>query len=102
MFPSTDALVENLLVESIVSPKPVMAVLAMGLVPMSPVTLVTPVVVTPVLLKMAKSPAVPRLTPLVARRRVSSSGSPRRPAAAAEMSRTMSRVMEVMVDMIGI
>jgi hypothetical protein len=32
----------------------------MGLTPMSPVTDVTPVVVMPVLVKMAKSPAVPR------------------------------------------
>eukprot|EP00964_Phaeocystis_antarctica_P002884 scaffold1531_cov59-Phaeocystis_antarctica.AAC.9 len=42
--------------------KPVRAVAAMGLVPMSPVTWVVPVVVTPDLVRMAKSPAVPRET----------------------------------------
>ena len=52
----------NWVLESATKAKPVRAVAAMGLVPMSPVTLVVPVVVTPDLLKMAKSPAVPRST----------------------------------------
>ena len=52
----------NRLLECMFKAKPVRAVAAMGLVPMSPVTLVVPVVVTPDLLKMAKSPAVPRST----------------------------------------
>ena len=54
--------VENVVVESKMSEKPVMAVAGMGLVPTSPVTEVMPVVLTPVLDRMAKSSAVPRLT----------------------------------------
>jgi hypothetical protein len=52
-FPVTKLLVENVSLESIISPKPVMAVLVMGLVPTLPFTLVTPVVVTPAFVKMA-------------------------------------------------
>ena len=51
--PTTNELVANVLVGSIIKPKPVMAVNVMRLVPTSPVMLVTPVAVTPVLDKMA-------------------------------------------------
>ena len=54
--------VKNVVVESKIREKPVMAVVAMGLVPTSPVTEVMRIVLTVVLDKMAKLSAVPRLT----------------------------------------
>ena len=54
--------IENVVVDSKMREKPVMAVAAMGLVPSSPVTEVMLVVLTPVLDRMAKSSAVLRLT----------------------------------------
>jgi hypothetical protein len=61
-LPVTRELVECVPSLKSISPKPVIAVATMGLVPMSPVTDVTPVVVIPVSVKMAKWPAVPRST----------------------------------------
>ena len=58
--------VENVVVESKMREKLVMAVAAMGLMPTSPVTEVMPVVLTPVLDRMSKSSAVPRLTSYMA------------------------------------
>ena len=54
--------IENVVVDSKMREKPVMAVAVMGLVPTSPVTEVMTFVLTLVLDRMAKSSAVPRLT----------------------------------------
>ena len=61
-MPVTCVDVENVLDESRTRLKPVMAVAAMGLTPMSPVMSDAGTVETPVLVRMAKSPAVPRGT----------------------------------------
>jgi len=60
--PVTITLPEDVPAVFCISPKPVIAVTAMGLVPMLPFTVEPTVVVTPDLDKMAKWPAVPRST----------------------------------------
>jgi hypothetical protein len=54
--------VENVFVESAISPNPVMEVATIGLTPIFPTIAVVPVVVTPVFVRITKSPAVPRFT----------------------------------------
>jgi hypothetical protein len=61
-FPVTRDDEENVPVESIINPNPVMAVEPIGLTPMSPLMAVVPVVEIPDLAKAAKFPANPRFT----------------------------------------